>query len=61
MNDKIQNKTTEPIIYLVNESNNFIVGDEKSAVYLVNARNEQLATSIGLNGPTPGQIPTGNI
>ena len=34
MNDKIQNKTTE------------------SVVYLVNARNEQLETSIDINGPS---------
>ena len=61
MNNKIQSETTEPIIYLVNESNNFIVGDEKSAVYLVNARNEQLATSISLNGQSLVQVSTGFI
>jgi len=49
MNDKIQNKTTESVVYLVSESNNFIVGDTESVVYLVNARNEQLETSIDKN------------
>ena len=33
----------------------------QAASFAINSRAIELETSIGLNGPTPGQIPTGNL
>jgi hypothetical protein len=33
----------------------------QAATHAINADAVELETSIGLNGPAPGQIPTGNI